>query len=94
MIYIPASISAICSFLYYLPWIIDPREALGIYLVAFFWFLGAWIIMFSHLVFGIKNKIQDKGTFTPKEHFISASIIFCSYLAVFIGAANGFMVTV
>lgn len=55
------ALSVICSLLYFMPWIIEPRAGLGFYLLAYFWFLFVWIPMLGHLGIGIKNKLKREG---------------------------------
>jgi hypothetical protein len=94
LIYTPAVISIICSGLWYLPWLFEPRTTLSYYLIAFFWFLGAWIFLAGLLVLAVRERRKESCSSKSLHCFLSSTAIFGSYLAVFIGAANGFLVTV
>ncbi|WP_372797424.1 hypothetical protein [Pontiella sp.] len=79
---------------YFSPWYSgDPRNALGLYILAFFWFLlFGWITMIANVVIMIKQRKANDRFWKP--YGLSALIIALSYLAVWIGALNGYMVTV
>lgn len=92
LIYLPAGISLICSGLWYLPWIIDPVVALDYYMMAFLWFLVAWILTVGLVALGIREGIKRNKR---KIHFFySSSIMAASYLIIFNGAGHGYMVTI
>lgn len=93
-IYIIPAISFLCSFLYYLPWIADPGKSLGAYIIAFFWFLAAWIPLLIHLYLGIRKKIKKEEGNIYLPHLVVALCILISYGIVVIGIVKGYMVTV
>ena len=88
-------LSLIMSGLYYLPWLIEPRAGLGPYILAFIWFLVAWIVVVVHLAMVLhisRTRQATKGR--VRKHLAAAAIIGLSYLAVIIGVLNGLVVTV
>ncbi|MFW5431324.1 MAG: hypothetical protein ACKE5M_00895 [Methylophilaceae bacterium] len=89
---IPATVSAVLAFGYFTPWLIEAnRFWLGVYLASFFWFaFFAWFFFFRYLVPGIKRDLS----FGQRNAYISAAIIFISYVVVLSGIAGGYMVTV
>lgn len=89
----PPIISVICSLFYFLPWIIEPRAGLGFYIIAFLWFLLAWIPMFLHIAVGVRSRIRNHLVLSNR-HFFSALTIFVSYVIVMAGILNGYTVSV
>jgi len=88
-----AVVSVIALFCYFSPWVTDhPREALGIYLLAFFWFfLVGWVVLLVNLVFmGVSLKRRDAFW---KQYGISSLIIVLCYIGVWIGVVKGFFMT-
>ncbi|MCP3924295.1 MAG: hypothetical protein GY714_17100 [Desulfobacterales bacterium] len=86
-------LSVIMSLLYYSPWIGEvSRAKLGPYILAFLWFIGAWIIAIVYIVLAFKNR-KDAPELT-KIYLIGVGIFLISYAIVWIGILNGYMVTV
>jgi len=92
-IYVFPIISLLLSFAYYVPWIgIASRASLGPYIVAFLWFLGAWLIGLFYAYKAIENKKLNKVL--SKQYLVGFVMFLISYLIVFIGIFNGYMVSV
>ena len=86
-------LSLVMSFFYYLPWMGETSHAkLGPYIIAFFWFVFAWTIMFFYFYRAYKMKNINLSESLLFRN--SALIIFVSYVIVLIGALNGVMVSV
>ncbi|MEM7600035.1 MAG: hypothetical protein AAF357_01310 [Verrucomicrobiota bacterium] len=90
--FIIPTVSLVMAGVYYLPWLIEPRVALGPYILAFFWFLAVWIVAVIHLVLLVKNFRGEKSN--AMRHGLAALLIGVSYVIVLVGLLNGFIVTV
>lgn len=91
-IYVTAILSTIALLFYFSPWIIDPHSALGFYLVAFLWFLFAWIILIIHIILFVKLRIAKNRK--AKHHLLAFVLILVSYCILFIGVFNNYVLTV
>jgi len=85
--------SLVLSFLYYTPWIFGATRAnLGPYLLAFFWFMGAWIVA---IIYGVKAfKLRRTNSSLCNKYLIGVAAVLISYIIVWAGMFNGYMVTV
>lgn len=91
--YIAAIFSNIALLLYSLPWTYGANHTtLGFYLIAFFWFIFAWIILLVQIIFCIKLKIAKDINW--KHHLLASCLIVISYVGLLIGILNDYMVTV
>ena len=81
------------SFLYYVPWIGEfSRGKLGLYILSFFWFMGAWIIAVVYAVLAYRSSKTSPPL--KIKYFFAISIFLISYAIVWIGIFNGYMVRV
>lgn len=78
---------------YFSPWMYGATHSnLGFYLLSFFWFLFAWILLIFHLVkFIIRLRKNDSEWKINITNFLAITLC---YVSVFIGIANDYMVTV
>ena len=91
--YLPVLISVICCFMYFTPWTLDAsRESLGYYLLAIFWFLGAWLAALGYLYIGIRDRKSGLAVTWP--YWLSFAVIILCYATVIIAANQGKFVTV
>ena len=80
------------SFFYFLPWLIEPRVALGFYIISFVWFLFGWSVAIAHMIILIKTWKNNQRE--ACYHGCAIVIILLSYAIVITGAVNGYLVTV
>lgn len=91
--YIAGVFSVFALGFYSLPWTYGATHtALGFYIIAFFWFMFAWLPLIFHLVLGITEKVRKNKNW--KHHIITSGLIVISYILLFIAMSNGYMVTV
>ena len=81
------------SVLYYSPWLSDsPRDVLGLYILAFFWFLVAWLFA---VWFGLKlYQLRRTEPDVRKPYWVGLALFVTSYLVVGVGFFSGYIVTV
>jgi len=91
--YIVPALSLAAVAAYYSPWYAGAtRACLGLYILAFLWFLVAWVSVPFYLVkVALCAKRHDSNW---KHHLAAAVIVLCSYVCIIIGMANNYMVTV
>ena len=90
--YIPALVSVIALVAYFSPWYGDPRANLGYYTFAFFWFMVAWIPMGAQLILSIVRGRRGDGAW--RHHLLSACLVAICYVGLFVGWANGYLLTI
>ncbi len=84
------------SLLYYAPWVGEAsRVKLGPYIVSFFWFfwfLFVWLLMvfYFYRAYSLRKTKRAEGSFFLRSGFV----ILASYVIVFVGIFNGYMVSV
>ena len=86
-------ISVVMSLFYYMPWLLEPaRDYVPPYLLAFFWFMGAWL---AAIYYGVRAFKLRKIDSSQKNRYISGmAIILVSYVIVWVGIFNGYLLTV
>lgn len=93
-------LSVIMVLFYFMPWIVydfgewsyeNSRTALGFNLLGMLYFLTAWVQIPVNIVFII---IRRKNKSKQKFHIINLIVLILYCTVVFIGMANGKMVTV
>ena len=90
--YIIGILSNVALLFYSLPWTYGAsRTVLGFYLIAFAWFVLAWLPLLIHLFLGIAYKINKNPVW--KHHLIAAGLIAMSYAGFLLGMCNGYVVT-
>ena len=91
--FIPVLISILCCFMYFSPWTLNAsRESLGYYLLAIFWFLGAWLAALGYLYIGIRDR--KSGLTVTWPYWISLAVILACYAIVLNAANHGKFVTI
>jgi FtsH-binding integral membrane protein len=90
--YLAPVLSIIALLAYFSPWYGDAHECLGFYILAFLWFLVAWAAILVHLIFmALCIRKHDKNW---RHHLIAVFIVSSSYIGLFIGLVNNYIVTV
>ena len=86
-------ISLAMSVLYYTPWIFGATRAnLAPYILAFFWFLGVWIV---GIAYGVKAYgLRKTDPTSMNRYLIALGIVLFSYVIVGVGVFSGYMITV
>lgn len=91
--YIVAVFSNIALLFYFLPWLYSANgAALEFYIIPLAWFTCAWVLLLVHVFFCIISKIENNANWV--HHLVASIFIMLSYIGVFIGISQGFMVTV
>ena len=86
-------ISPIMSVFYYTPWLTNtPHDVLGLYVMAFFWFLLVWIVAIYYVIKA--DKLRSKTPELTNKYMYGLGLIIFSYIIVLIGFFSGYTVTV
>lgn len=88
-----AALSLLAVVAYFAPWIIEPRDGLGLHLLAMGWFVCIASITFL-VNFIIMIKMIRRGHQGWKHFAIADGVILICFSIVFLSAQSGYMVTV
>jgi hypothetical protein len=93
MKYKSSIISVLALIAYFSPWWYGAiHTCLGFYILAFLWFLIAWIIFLIQMLKFIKLKKNNDASW--KYSLSNSIIILISYVVLFLGWMNNLIVTV
>ena len=91
---IPALATAVFAGMYFLPWLLDdPMTGLGWSLLAYFWFLFAWIFALAYNLFFAFKKWKAKDNGIVRE-LCSFFFILLSYAVLTYFSSKGYLLTV
>lgn len=91
--HIPSILSIFFVFLYFTPWLYDAHKFMGIYILAYLWFLISPIFFIIKLIHIIINKKTQFPNFL-KHQIISMTSIVLFQLTIIIGMSKGYILTV
>jgi hypothetical protein len=76
-----------------MPWVLGAtRVNLGLYILVSLWFMVAWVIV---IIYAIKAfKARNSTSCSSTKYLIGIAMIIISYIIVWVGLFNGYMVTV
>ena len=81
------------SALYYTPWLFGASHiTLGLYLLAFIWFFGVWFAVILYAVKAYKYRKTDPNV--KNRYLLGLTITVLSYVVVWGGIFNGYMISV